>query len=158
MKFAVVDVQGFQVPEFQAKELAIYDGKHMKSYLFKPTTPFHTLSDDCKKQVLFLHRNHHGLFYNYGVTDYSDLYTIISNDLRDVDQIYVKGHIKKSFLDEIYSQSSNKPHVVNLESSINAPKLSKDVTTCSNHDLEVCNCSIRNAYILYDYIYDFLPK
>lgn len=162
MKFVVVDVQGFNVPEFQAKELAIYDGNQMKNYLFKPLKPFHDLPTDCKKQVLFLYGNRHGLYYNNGKTDYSELYTIIYNDLRDVDLIYVKGHVKKDFLVQIYLEMKYKaPHIVNLEfarDSANVPKLVMTTTDCPYHSLDVCSCSVKNAYTLYEYIYNFLPK
>lgn len=163
MKFAVVDVQGFCIPEFYVKELAIYDGKNMKSYLFKPVKPFYMLSDDCKKQVQFLYGNRHGLYYNDGEIEYSALHSIIDRDLRNVDVIYVKGHNKKNFLVDTYSNMKySLPNIVNLEfikDGANVPKLPMGVTDCTYHSLEYCICSVKNAFILYDYIYNFfLPK
>lgn len=162
MKFVVIDIQGFCIPEFYAKELVFYDGNDMKSYLFKPTKPFYELSEDCQKQALFLYGNRHGLYYNYGETDYSDLCSILWNNLRNVDVVYVKGHIKKEFLIKTFSDMNHKlPYVINLEftkDSANVPKLNMSYTDCPYHSLEYCTCSVKNANILYDYIYNCLPK
>lgn len=159
MKFAIVDVQGFLAPDFIAKELAIYDGKIMKSYVFKPKIPFNALDEDSKKQVKFLYGNHHGVPYNYGNADYQELYTIIYTDLRDVDTIYVKGDIKQCFLIKLFLDMKHKlPIIINLEySSGNIPKLEKGPTDCTYHNLDICACSVRNAYLLYDYIIKLLP-
>lgn len=160
MKFAVVDVQGFFTPEFHAKELAIYDGKHLKSYVFKPKIPYDALLEDRKKQVKFLYGNHHGLHYNCGNTNYEDLYSIIYADLRDVDIIYVKGHAKKNLLVKTFLEMKYKsPNIVNLEYvSGNVPKLEKGLTDCTYHSLDICVCSVRNVYLLYNYIINLLPQ
>jgi len=170
MKFVVVDVQGYCISssstDFYAKELAIYDGKEMKSYLFKPVIPFNALTDACRKQVKHLYANHHGISYSYGELDYEELYSIVCSHLRDVDVIYVKGHIKEKFLVKIFAEIKQlHPLIVNLEfisapaAASNVPKLDKKPPTqCTYHNLDVCICSVNNAYSLYNYIDSLLPK
>ena len=160
MKFIVVDAQGYSIPEFQVKELAVYDGKQMKNYVFKSPIPFHALNEDHQKQVLYLDGNLHGLFYGYGKTDYDEIYSILYNSLQDVDTIYVKGHGKKNFLEKTLSIMKYKlPKIVNLEFvSGDVPKLEKNNAICDNHHVNFCKCSVSNAYILYDYIVSLLPK
>ena len=160
MKFVAVDIQGFCTPDFQPKELAIYDGKEMKSYIFKPKIPWRSLPEDSKKQAKYLYGNHHGLHYNYGETAYDDLYSIIYNNLRDVDTIYVKGRIKQDFLVKIFNELKyNSSIIVNLENiSSNIPKFQKGHTICSYHDLDICVCSVKNAELLYNCIVNSSSK
>src|SRR4030065_2196220 len=136
MKFAVVDVQGFCISDFFPKELAIYDGKQMKSYVFKPSIPFHALNEDCKRQVRYLYRNHHGIHYNQGDYYYEDIYSIVYQDLRDIDIVYVKGEMKREFLVKLFLEMKFKsPSIVNLEYN-NVPNLKKtNITECTNHNL-----------------------
>ncbi len=166
MKFVVVDLQGFCTPEFYAKELAIYDGKNMQSYMFKPAIPFHELKQDYKRQVKYLCGNHHGIYYNNGELDYQEIYSIVYENLRDVDVIYVKGHSKHEFLAKLLSEIETKrlppPHIVNLEftsAANNVPKLDKKQPIhCTFHSLNLCICSVNYAFTLYDYIVSLLPK
>jgi hypothetical protein len=160
MRFVVIDVQGFCIPDLQVKELAIYDGKNMKSYVFKPTIPFHALSEDCQKQVKFVYCNHHGINYNFGDRNFEEIYSILFQELRDVDTIYVKGDAKRSFLLKLFSEMKfNPPYIVNLEfCNGNVPKLGKNYTSCSYHNLTICACSVKNALVLYNYIVSLLPQ
>lgn len=161
MKFVVVDAQGFNIPEFFPKELAIYDGRKMKSYIFKPILPLKDLSLDCRRQVGYLFFNHHGINYNSGETNYEDIYQILLEDLRDIDRIYVKGHVKENFLKKIFNEMKiTTPYIVNLESVIasNIPKLDKGIVNCSYHSLDVCMCSVKNAYVLYEFLENLLPQ
>ena len=160
MKFVVVDAQGYNIPDFQVKELAIYDGTQMKNYVFKPHTPFPTLSEDHRKHVIYMEDKHHGLAYDDGETDYDEIYSILCQGLRDVDTIYVKGHGEKIFLEKTLSDIQYKlPKIVNLECvSGCVPKLQKHWLICGSHSLDFCMCSVKNAYVIYDYIINLLPK
>lgn len=155
MKFVVVDAQGYNIPDFQVKELVIYDGEEMKNYHFKPQKPFHVLSDDYRTHVMYLDGNYHGLFYSCGEIDYDEIYSILRKELQDVDTVYVKGHGKKNFLEKTLSDIKFKlPKIVNLEFvSEPVPKLDKSTDICDNHHLEYCMCSVKNAYVLYNYVF-----
>lgn len=66
MRLIVVDIQGFNLPEFYPKEISFVN-EHLNShYLVKPPMSYGILSNDIKKQVKYLERNHHGLRYNSG--------------------------------------------------------------------------------------------
>lgn len=160
MKFIVIDMQGYNIPEFFPKELVFWDGKVMKSYCFKPTTPFHQLSEECKRQAKYLYREHHHIHYKVGDTEYQDIYSIICKNLRDVDLVYVKGDPKIKFLTKIYTEMKHKsPQIVNLETVHGSvPKLDKDFTACTYHMSLFCICSVNNVKVLYDYIIGFLPQ
>ena len=160
MKFVVVDIQGYFIPEFYPKELALFDGKTIKNYAFKSKKPLHALSEDCKNQVRYLYGNHHGIHYSYGDTEHDEIYSILCTYLRDVDVIYVKGEVKRSFLIKTYSDMRHiAPCIVNLE-HVNGdiPNLKKCSTLCIHHSLEICVCSTNNACLIYEYIRGLLPQ
>lgn len=160
MKIAVLDIQGFSIPDFHAKELAIYDGKNMKSYVFKPIIPFKSLQEDYQRQIKYLVGNHHGIYYNYGESNYSEIHNIVCTDLWDVDMVYLKGHVKEDFIKKIFLEAKlNPPYIINLEYTCgNVPKFEKSSNNCAYHSLTICSCSIKNAYVLYNYIDSLLPK
>lgn len=152
-KFLIVDVQGYFTPEFEAKELAIYDGMTVKSWIFKPKTPYRNLSDTIKKNVKYVFYNIHGIHYNTGDIPYSHL-NLILQELKEIDNIYVKGCIKMNFLLNLYLQMHlEPPKIINLEYSVNkVPNLHQCETNCKHHKLSMCSCSITNVRLLYEYI------
>ena len=165
MKFVVVDVQGYSLPDFYVKELAITDGKELKTYVFKPPISWSTLGEDQKKHVIYMEKEHHGFSYDYGETDYDEIYSILCQGLRDVDTIYVKGRVEKKFLEKNFLEKTlsdikyKLPKIVILKrASKCVPKIQKDMLTCGNHRLFYCICSANNAYVIYNNIINLLPK
>ncbi|KAL1516495.1 hypothetical protein ABEB36_000404 [Hypothenemus hampei] len=89
------NVQGYIVNnEFTVKELAIYDGKDLKSYLFKPTVNYHDLNTTDRKTANYLYHNIHGIPYESGDVDYSEIHEILENNLSSIDMVFVKGQAK----------------------------------------------------------------
>ena len=161
MKFVVIDVQGFPIPEFEVKELSIYDGKEMKTYTFKPKICYHHLPIHHKKTINYIFHNVHGIPYNSGYLPYKAMYNIIQEELEGVDMVFVKGSIKKEFLLCTYNEMNlDPPCIVNLEfTSGPVPKLEQSYSNnCNYHRLEICSCTVNNAHILYDYIINLLTQ
>ncbi|KAL1487462.1 hypothetical protein ABEB36_015867 [Hypothenemus hampei] len=131
MKFAIVDIQGYVINnEFTVKELAIYDGKDLKSYLFKPTVQYSDLYTSDRKTANYLYHNIHGIPYNAGVVDYSEINDILENDLSSVDTVFVKGQAKADFLASAFM---GWVHIVNLEKDTTNQVPNLEPTT-ENHD------------------------
>ena len=160
MKFAVLDVQGYFNTDFQVKELAIYDGEELKSWLFKPKILNRELTKAQKREVNYVFHNLHGIPYNAGYVDYGQVKQLLYNNLKDVHIVYVKGYIKKEFIIRSYREmNQDPPKIVNLEfSNALAPKLDCSFTDCKNHRISICSCSIKNVYVLYDYLINLLPQ
>ena len=161
MKFVILDAQGYPTPDFQVKELSIYDGKQMKSWVFKPKFPFSDLSEKRKKTVNYVYYNIHGVHYNTGYVDYNKLNSIIKKELDGVDTVYVKGSNKKDFLLSVYNELKiDSPNVIDIQFSedLQIPKLDKCMVDCIYHKISKSSCSEKNSYILYDYIVNLLPK
>lgn len=164
MKFVVLDAQGYYtINEFQVKELAIYDGQEISTWLFKPKILHRDLTPDQKKTVNYVFHNLHGIPYNAGYVDYKDLNRLLRDCFKDVHTVYVKGHVKKDFLLNAYSEMKvdpPPPTIINLEFSVNGgvPKLDSGFTHCKHHRIKVCSCSVKNVYVLYNYIVNLLPK
>lgn len=168
MKLVVVDIQGFNLPEFYPKEISFVHGQQQTAhYLLKPSVPYSTLSSDLKKQIQYLEHNHHGLKYSSGYISDDDLNEILRNHLLNdvVDVVYVKGHQKKEFLEKrlSYLQEASTPSVVNVEYCTleQVPNFYKDIPLCLNHfnnHSKKYMCSLRNSLKLYDWLYSKLPK
>ncbi|KAL1516470.1 hypothetical protein ABEB36_000379 [Hypothenemus hampei] len=149
MKFVVVDVQGYVINStFTVKELAIYDGKYLKSFLFKPTLKYSSLYTADRKT----YHNIHGISYSAGNVEYSEINNILENNLSSFDIIFVKGQVKVDVLRKYFAEWT---HIVNLENSVSSqvPQLEPTKENCDNHKLKYSNCSIRNVYVVSDYIY-----
>jgi len=161
MKFVVVDVQGYIFKSgFCAKEIAVYDGKEVLSWVFKPKISYHDLTEQEMKQVKYCSEKFHGIHYNFGDTDADDISFIISSYLSDVDIIYVKGDCKVKFLTKVFSHLKyNLPSIVNLKNynGVNF-RLEKSITDCPYHNLDICMCSVKNVKDIYKHVFDCLPK
>ncbi|KAL1488605.1 hypothetical protein ABEB36_014409 [Hypothenemus hampei] len=121
MKFAVFDVQGYMINNtFTAKELVIYDGKDLKSYLFKPTIKYSSLYKTDRRTANYLYHNIHGIPYNSGDVEYSELQEILDTNLSNFDIIFVKGQAKADFLRKHFA---NWAHIVNLENDVTEQQL-----------------------------------
>lgn len=170
MKLIVVDIQGFNLPEFYPKEISFINGQQQTHYLLQPPFPYAELSFDIRKQVKYLENHHHGLKYSSGYVSYDVLDDILNDYILngEVDMVYVKGHQKQEFLEkkllELSAENSSAvPSVINVE-HINTcidepPKFVKDIPYCLNH-YPNCKymCSLRNSLKLYNWLHSNLPK
>lgn len=165
MKFIVLDVQGFNVPEFTPKELVMYNGHQFGYFLFKPPKSFHSLDVDSAKQVKFLQGIHHCLEYNSGNICLQELPAIIRRHIidEDVNRVYVKGSIKKKFLQEALRTCNPETPitVIDLENVAECPNLTKDLPLCVNHNIiykKKCICSMNNCVLLFNWLMGLLPQ
>lgn len=161
MKFVIVDMQGFCIPDFFPKELAIFDGKRLAHFLIRSPKPLFTIQDpSIIAQIKFVQGSVHGLYYGSGDVAYEDLPAILKNHLQNVDVVYVKGSEKWKFLQDIFNESMPL-EVVNTEHTVGCPKFEKQPATCLNHSLISQNrktkCAINNCQTLYSWIISLLP-
>lgn len=162
MKFVVVDMQGFTIPEFFPKELVFYNGHQLAYFLIKSPIPFASIDDlDIKRQIQFIQGNIHHINYRSGNVDYEDIPEIIKTLIVDenVDVVYVKGAAKHKFLEDLLQPYNIQ--VVNTEWTDGCPKLEKVVPECMSHTL-LCNgkktkCSVNNCKVLYSWLSSLLP-
>lgn len=160
MKFVVIDMQGFCIPDFFPKELAIYDGKRIAHFLIKSPKPlFAILDPTIIAQIKYVQGNVHGLFYGSGDVAYEDLPAILKNHLQNVDAVYVKGGDKWRFLLNVLDGLPIE--VINTEHSIGCPKFDMQPAACLNHTIINQNrktrCAINHCKALYSWIISLLP-
>lgn len=111
-----MDFQGFKTirNEIIVKELAIVstDDSVYELHLFQPPCSFNELSVNERKQVVWLERHHHGLYWNSGFRQYNELKDVFDN-LNIEGKFYVKGAEKKRFAEGLLSAYN--VEVVNVE-------------------------------------------
>lgn len=150
----ILDFQGFKNgKEFIIKELAIIstDAKIYELHLFLPPYGLHQLTQDVKKQVHWIEKHLHGLYWSYGFREYStlkDIFRLISIK----GKVYVKGLEKQSFISQLLSDFDVK--VINME-DLKCPKLSVLKQQTQANFLKPCifnhsphNCAYVNVYVL----------
>lgn len=162
MKFIALDVQGFLLPEFTAKELSITNGQQVAHYLFKCPKKFCDLQSTDRKTCVYLQNWIHGIRFDDGVTNYNEISSILNDHIvkTNVDRIYVRGLNKYNWLmDELRKlDAATRIVVINLETNENCPNLEKDVPMCMFHNSDKkYMCSMRNVYNLYAYVSRCLP-
>lgn len=156
MKFIVLDMQGYIINKrFTAKELAIYDGKHLKSFLFKSPIKYSSLYSADRKTAAYLYNNVHGIPFDSGDVEYEQIEDILQQNLKDIDLVFVKGQAKLEFLKQYLADFIR---IFNLENDNTGqvPKLGPSEDNCDNHTFKSCNCSSRNVEVLFEYIYNKL--
>ena len=155
----ICDIQGFRNGDndYIVKELAIISirGQIYELQLFQPPCKFSDLPTDLKKQVCWLERQHHGLYWGSGFREYEDLKDIFKN-LNISGNIYVKGVEKHQFIAKLLQDYN--VNVINLE-NLGCPSLSelkKDLQLstmkpCSfNHNF--LNCAYINVHVLQQWL------
>lgn len=169
MKVLAVDMQGFSLETgFHPKEITITNGKQTNHYLLKPFKAYQSLSLKEKKQVCFEENNIHGLRYSSGYVDPDLLPDIVSNHLLDADIVYVKGHQKIKYLNEIFAslRPADTPTVINIETCADfgwrdVPVFERRIPQCINHSSNNGRreylCSLTNASVLIDWVNKQLP-
>lgn len=153
----ILDFQGFKIEknEFVIKELSIIstDGQFYELHLFQPPCEFDELSENVKKQIVWLEKHYHGLYWASGLKEYSELKDIIKG-MNISGKVYVKGVEKQKFISETLADLPSATTVINLE-DLGCPKLSvlrKELQptflkSCSfNHNSN--NCAFVNCHAI----------
>lgn len=143
MEEIIFDCQGFCVPDFVAKEVAVLstDGKLTTHLLVKPPFPRKQLSKAAKKQINWLRDNHHGFSWEDGFVTYEDMENIITRIFKSTTKIYVKGEIKKKFVEKYFSGL-----VEDLPANLPTMKKHPIQKSCFFHKHPAC--SINYCYII----------
>ncbi|KAJ3652618.1 hypothetical protein Zmor_018568 [Zophobas morio] len=162
MKFLVIDMQGFCIPEFIPKEMTFTDGRYVAHYWIKSLKPFKDLDPKIKKHIRWFENNHHHLRYNDGIVDSNEVPNILYKHIiqDQVDTIYVKGHIKRHFLQFNLGQY-NGIRLINLENTLDVPHLLQCIPyNCTHHingQKTACVCSYENCKTIYNWLIGKLP-
>jgi hypothetical protein len=100
-KSLFVDVQGFKSlnNEFIVKEFALCTSEYTQVFLIKPPYTFSRLSQDEKKRVLWLEKNH-GILWREGYVDPREFRRMIVNHLNN-QTIFVKGSEKIQWINDL---------------------------------------------------------
>ena len=140
------DMQGFLQPgnDFVVKELAIVslnDESDPKVFLFQEPFPWQRLTSKYRKINQSLEFNH-GLSWNSGKIQYSEISNVLREYLSDAKRVYVKGKLKKNWLKRF-----NLP-VCEVASIDFSEKPTKCATICLNHKIlrnRKINCALHNV-------------
>uniref|UniRef100_A0A1Y1LTA4 Uncharacterized protein n=1 Tax=Photinus pyralis TaxID=7054 RepID=A0A1Y1LTA4_PHOPY len=140
----VVDVQSFKTSKkcFSPKELAIYNGKQMAHFVFKPPFPWSSLDNEFQRQANWVTHNHHGIKWESGHTP-SHLFPLILRHLiSPSDHVYVKGKEKADIIRKALSRD-----VIEVEEEPALPSLEPN---CYYHIRSPCHCALSNVYYIYN--------
>lgn len=149
-RIAFVDMQGFIIDrEFIVKELSISIiddiNKQIRQnsiqpveshYIFIAPYGWSYLNDACRKQANWLTKNHHGLHWTDGHDSYADISACVEPLLVNNLSIYIKGHQKISWLNELCE--SPLINCINIEDIGCTVQLSGEmnntIVPCGHHD------------------------
>lgn len=166
MKFVAIDIQGFDIPEFVVKELAIFDGTRVGYFLFKPSKPWSSIEDEnIKNNIKYLQNYAHCINYSSGYIEYDELPHVLKKYFieQDIDRIYVNGMQKKIFLEDFLT-SCELQHieVIATDWMQDCPLMLSERPLCMNHTLKShtkkCLCSVNICQTLYNWIVNKLPS
>lgn len=155
----MLDFQGFKNAknEYIIKELAIIstDEQVYELNLFRPPCDFNTLPHEVRKQVIWLEKYFHGLFWNSGFKGFNELQDVMKSVFRFGGKIYVKGMEKCVFIRELLSDID--VIVVNLE-DLDCPNLDVLKRQTQHSKLKNCpfnhiseHCAYRNVQMLLEW-------
>ena len=102
----VIDIQGFRRSRnlFVLKELAFAAvGKATQGsvIIFKPPCKWSHLLESEQKTNRYLVDNFHGIEWEYGWAEFTDIVKVLQESLKDAHKIMVKGLEKKRWLQEL---------------------------------------------------------
>lgn len=148
----IIDLQGFVTPNFIPKEMAITDGEHTSHYVFKPPFPFRSLEPRLQRAAKWIVKNYHGLNWNSGFVELSQMDAILRQVTERENVIYCKGKQKADYLrqhtkvivkdlDDIEQQEEDGYAILPLSSSWKPP--------CFSHSLNICSCTLNNVNYIY---------
>lgn len=158
----ILDFQGFKTNnrDYIIKELAFIstDNQVYELHLFQPPHSFSELSDDEKRQVIWLEKRFHGLYWSSGYNLYSEIKTIFKScNIKGT--IYVKGLEKQKFIIQLLKDFS--VNVINIE-DLGCPSLSilkrqsqqlNRFSLCRfDHHVTYYNCAHVNVLLLLEWL------
>lgn len=148
----VVDLQGFKSSgnTFVCKEVAVVtlaDEVPPSVFLFLPPYKWSDLEVKHKSENKWLEHNYLGIPWSAGFIPYEAMQDVLMNVLKDAQKVYVKGTMKKKFLQDFH------PNVENLEyqgcPSLKTLRDREIMTLCSFHSLCMRPmCAVNNALLL----------
>lgn len=148
MEYAV-DVQGFKKGgnDFVLKELAILpleEDSVPVVHLFKQPFSWRKLSNKYKRENLYLELCYHGLSWNSGEREYTEIGNILRDGLQDAKNIFVIGDINKKWLERFQFEVTDISDYGYLSSD--QPKL---VTVCTHHNGAFkATCALQNVKLM----------
>ena len=117
--------------------------------LFKPPFPWRRLTDKYKNENTWLKEKVHGLSWETGDLDYSQLGYMIRDSLKDAKEVYVIGSTKKKFLERFNFNVIDVTDLGYLQVDV-----TKTVHFCSNHDFEYkINCAAQNVKLIKKFLH-----
>lgn len=151
----ILDFQGFKGEnnKFIVKELAIVSTDELvyELHLFRPPCDFNQLSENVKKQVVWLEKYFHGLYWSSGFREYSQLNDLLKN-CNLSGNVYVKGTEKTQFVKNLLTDF--KVNVINIE-DLGCPSLSVIRSQTQTNAMKKCifdhnpiNCAYINVHLL----------
>ena len=152
----ILDAQGFwqQGNSLVLKELAIVPidraldaDPRLYTYLFKAPYPWKRLTQKYRDKNLWLMQNYHGLKWDSGNFEYTQVRSILQEELSDATMIYVDGPERKEWLEDILDKS-----VMNIRELGYVKPARAVVTVCANHSaLRKVVCALHHAKLMRDY-------
>jgi hypothetical protein len=152
----ILDFQGFKsvANKFIVKELALIsvDSQVYELHLLQPPCDFSELPFHLQKQVMWLEKHCHGLYWGSGFRKYENLKEIFLN-VKIQGNVYVKGKEKQKFVSDLLSDLNVK--VINLE-DLGCPKLEDlksdymqtEIMIPCNFNHNTRNCAYVNVQVL----------
>lgn len=148
----LVDIQGFTVPGFVLKELAVTNGRRTAHYVFRAPHPYTQLGEKEKRQVRWVEKFHHGIRWNTGFTSLKELPCILQRVTFGESIIYCKGLLKVNFLKKYLP---DRIKVYNIENDVQFSLKHYIVEPpCFAHDLSTRFCAITTINVMQKYLYN----
>lgn len=147
----VIDMEGYMCPEFSPKELTISNGKKVASYLFKSPCAYRELKPAFKRQATWVYHNYHGIPFEAGYIELSELPQIIKEAIKDETVIFCKGKVKQ----DLINKYSDKQIVINLDNICPndiSLKNNWSKNDCYYHQITNYNCSLNNVRLICKYL------
>lgn len=153
-EWVFVDVQGYKVNKnrFMCKEFCMVNGEEIFHAIAKPWLPYKKLMSHYKRQVDWLTRYFHGLEYDSGDVDISELTKIVYPKLLGK-TVIVKGADKINWIKYIFRKYDDISciNIENLDYDI-SEDLNEEYGFCKHHTMyygfKKCHCAKANALML----------
>lgn len=148
----VVDFQGFFIPHFIPKEMAVTNGEHSAHFLFKPPCLLYELPQHVQTSVKRLTKTVHGIRWNSGFVDLENIPAILQYVAERDNVIFCKGKVNADYL-----RNNTKLHIIDLSNpaenfDVDVPSFQPWKPPCFAHTLHTCKCSLSNVNVLYSYL------
>ena len=155
----IVDIQGFKSMsnEFLMKEVCIIGVDNDYSYhvVIKPPFCYARLGSELLRRVDFLTRRIHGLEWDWGWVNETDVISVMKKILTNADKVYVKGSERVAFLERLVKRP-----VVDLDifeyPAIDESKYCSCYCALSRHSR--LRCAFKKAVMYKEYLLKSLEK